>query len=602
MFKRVLLRAASLSLLSVSLATAASAKEELMPQSQIKRGQKGICRTVFQGAEIKPFDFEILGNMKGMLGPGLDVYLAQLSGPDAGYTGVVSGMSGSPCYINGKLIGALSYRFGSFTKEPIAGITPIQDMLKIFEIPERNQTPVQKVYYPQSYAEAAEKMQLASGSVNFQGNPLTFQPIATPLTLSGIRPEIIKEYEPWLTKMGFHTMMGSSGGANGHPQAPKKLEMGGAIAGQMVRGDISMSGTGTVSYIDGNRVLAFGHPFFGTGHVQIPMATAYIHHILVSAMGSSKMAEDGREVGTITQDRLTAIAGINGLRTRMIPVQVNIKDATGVDLRQVNFEVFQDPGYTPMLMAMSIQNSLSDRLQFNTGGNIKADGKMQVNGKTLRINGFYSTTPQGKAPVLAARDLANTLFQLWNNPFEVPAIKNIQLNYTLAPETRVAAIEHVWSNRKEVRPGESINVHVRLKTFRNETVVRNLKVQVPSDVPYGPTALMVSDASVLNALENSIKSGYASYQELLTDLDQTREQDRMYLKWIVESPGISVDSQVYAKMPPSVIEQLDGVENQSSTVPLRRSPGTEYSLPTGYDLRGQRFLRVFVTPRGRIIN
>lgn len=601
MFKHIFLFASTLSLAAASLSTpTAHAKDILMPQSQVKRGMKGECRTVFQGTAIEPFSFEILGNMKGMLGPGLDVYLAQLSGSKAGYTGVVAGMSGSPCYIDGQLIGALSYRFGTFTKEPIAGITPIQDMLKIFEIPERSPAPSQRVYTPTPYA--PEKLAAAAGRVNFEGSTMDFKAIATPVAISGIAPEVLSQYQPQLEKLGFHTVMGSSGGAQGHPDAPAKLEMGGAIAGQMVRGDISISGTGTVSYVDGDRVLAFGHPFFGAGYVNMPMATAYIHHILVSATGSYKMAEDGREVGTITQDRLTAIAGVNGQRTRMIPVQINLKDAAGVDMKQINFEVFQDPGYTPTLMAMSIQNSLSDRLQFNTGGNIKGEGIVRVDGQNLKLNGLYSTLPTGSAPELAARDVATMLAQLWGNPFQSPAIEKIVLNYQFATETRVAAIDNIWSDRKEVRPGESFYVNVRVKTYRNESLMYRVKVQVPADAPYGPMTLLASNASALNRIEDGIKSGYASYAELLKDMAERRDSQYLYLKWIMESPGITIDSQVYAKMPPSVIAQLDNPENLTSTVPLMRSPSTEYSLPTAYDLQGQEAVRVFVTPYGRVIN
>lgn len=601
MFKHIFLFASTLSLATASLSPpTAYAKDPLMPQSQVKRGMKGECRTVFQGTAIEPFAFEILGNMKGMLGPGLDVYLAQLSGSKAGYTGVVAGMSGSPCYIDGQLIGALSYRFGTFTKEPIAGITPIQDMLKIFEIPEQPPMPTQQLYTPKPYA--PDKLAAVSGRVNFEGSALDFKAIATPVAISGISPDVLAQYQPQLQKLGFHTVMGSSGGAQGHPEAPTRLEMGGAVAGQMVRGDISVSGTGTVSYVDGKRVLAFGHPFFGAGHVKIPMATAYIHHILVSATGSYKMAEDGREVGTITQDRLTAIAGINGQRTRMIPVQINLKDTAGVDMKQINFEVFQDPGYTPTLMAMSIQNSLSDRLQFNTGGNIKGEGTVRVDGQNLKLKALYSTLPSGSAPELAARDIATMLAQLWGNPFQTPAIEKIVLNYQFANETRVAAIDNIWSERKEVRPGESFYVNVRIKTYRDESLMYRVKVKVPDDAPYGPMTLLASNASALDRIETGVKTGYASYAELLKDMAERRDSQYLYLKWIMESPGITMDSQVYAKMPPSVIAQLDNPENVTSTVPLMRSPGTEYSLPTDYDLQGQEAVRVFVTPHGRVMN
>ncbi len=602
---KLLSRLASASLITAALpvlAASGAATQDLMPHTELKRGMTGSCRTVFQGQTVEPFNFEIINVLHGSLGPKRDLILARLRGEKPEFTGVVAGMSGSPCYVNNRLIGALSYRFGIFTKEPIAGITPIYDMLSLFEIPERQPAASSTVYEPPKYSDVISQMSQAHTPIQIAGLNGSLQPISTPLSFSGFDQRVVAAFQNDLTKMGFQPVIGSSGGFSGHPEAPAELEMGGAIAGQLVRGDISVSGTGTVSYIDGKRVLAFGHPFFNSGHVRIPMATAYIQHIMVSEMGSYKMAEDGREVGTITQDRLTAISGTLGEHSRMIPVEINLQDQTAVDPNKVNFEVFEDPGYTPMMMAMAVQNTLASRLQHNMGGNLSLSGKIQVDGRTLPLERFYSVPEQLDTPNMASQELAQRLFAIWNNPFKPAKIEKVSLNFTFRPETLMAYIDEVWSDSHEVRPGESVNVNVRLRTYRNQSMVRQLKVQVPTDVPYGPLLLMISNGPALDKLENDLKSGYASYEALLDELSKHRSSTRLYVKVISNEPGVMLYNQLYSKLPASVRERLELPENLSHTVSLLRSPGTEYSVPVDYDLQGQRFLQVQVTPRGRVIN
>lgn len=592
---------ASAALLCCSMAPALAANEPMMPHTELRRGMQGTCKTVFEGSAIEPFQFEIIDIMHGSLGPKRDLILARLQGEKATYTGVVAGMSGSPCYINDKLIGALSYRFGSFTKEPIAGITPIEDMLTLFKIPERTAASSTVSYVPPKYTDALAKLQAAQNP-QVPGLAGGMQPIATPLSFSGFEPQVLERYRNDLQKLGFQPMMGSSGGASGHPDAPAKLEMGGAVAGQLVRGDMSISGTGTVSYVDGNKVLAFGHPFFNAGHVRIPMATAYIQHILVSETGSYKMAEDGREVGTITQDRLTAIYGTVGERTPMIPIQLTIKDQTSVDPQELHFEVFQDPSMTPMMMAMSIFNSLSSRLQFNNGGNLGLKGSLKLDGKEIRFERLYSNTAEADTPSLAAQDLAQTLFALWSNPFKSPQIESLKLEFAFNPQTLLSTIDEVWINQQEARPGDTLNVNVRLQDYRKQSRLQTVKLTLPKDLPYGPLMIMVSSGAELDQLEDSLKSGYQNYESLLEDLADTRSSSRLYLKLITEEPGMMLDSQLYPKLPLSVLEQLDLPENYSHAVPLMRSPAQEVSQPLNTVLTGQRFVRIWVTPRGQVIN
>jgi len=255
-----------------------------------------------------------------------------------------------------------------------------------------------------------------------------------------------------------------------------------------------------------------------------------------------------------------------------------------------------------MMMAVRVYNTLQGRLQFNQGGNIKLTGQLKVDGQTIDFNRFYSATEQEEVEILAARDLANTLFTLWNNPFHTPKIESMKLNFSFRPESLLASIDEIWADHLEVRPGESVNLHVRLKNYRQQDVVRHLKVQIPSDALPGPMTLLASSGLLLDQLEDNLKTDYWNYQELLDDLKQNRAGDRLYLKWIAEEPGLGLYSKVYPKLPASVAEQLDVTQNMSHAVPLIRSPGVEYSFPTEYDLRGQQFVKFFVSSQGRVIN
>ncbi len=581
-------------------ASPAWAEEVLMPVPEIQRGMEGTCRTVFQGKTVEPFGFKVLSLMQGMLGPGQDVILTRLTGDKAEFTGVVAGMSGSPCYINGKLIGALAYRFGNFTKEPIAGITPIQNMLDIFKLPLEPAKTASNTYIPQTYQQSLNQLQKTQPAAS-----AGFQRIATPLSFGGFRSEVLAHYQADLEKLGFQTVMGGistpSAGSIANPDMPDKLEMGGAVAGQMVRGDLSIDGTGTVSYIDKNRVLAFGHPFFNEGYVQIPMATAYIHHILSSEAGSYKMSQSGREVGTIVQDRLTAIYGEIGKKTPMIPMQIQVQDSASVDPAQLKLEVFQSPSLTPMLMAMSIHNVLTSRLNYNLGGTLLLEGSLNVDGQNLKFRNDYTIEQGQDVVIVAVQDLANSLFALWGNPFQKPDIRGLNLKVSLKPQQRQAQIRRIWTDSDEIRPGDSVTLHVELSNWRQEREIRNFKMQIPANTPYGPLTLLAGDARAIDGLEASVRTGFTGYNDLLSHLFSQRSNSDLHLLLITNEGGMAQHSTLMAKLPASVQELLFTPETESLTIPIR-SPGSEQRIATDADLKGQASLQLWVTSHAKAIN
>lgn len=573
----------------------AQAAEPQMPVTEIQRGMEGTCRTVFQGKTVEPFGFRVLSLMQGMLGPKQDVILARLTGEKAEFTGVVAGMSGSPCYINGRLIGALAYRFGNFSKEPIAGITPIANMLDIFRLPPEPRRVVSGLYQPQPLRSALQRQSPAM--------PAGLQPIATPLSFGGFRPEVLRHYLPELEKMGFQAVSGgiSTPSSIAHPDMPQSLEAGGAIAGQLVRGDLSIDGTGTVSYIEGSRVLAFGHPFFNAGYVQIPMATAWIHHILASEAGSFKMSQSGNTVGTITQDRLTAIYGEIGKMAPMIPVQIQVEDGVSVDPQQIRLEVFQNPAMTPLILVMSIHNVLTSRLNFNLGGTLTLDGRLEVDGRTLRFTRHHAVTETEEVILQAVQELGNQLYALWNNPFQPPQISQLALKIALRPDSRQTRIRRMWSDRDLAAPGDSLVLSVELETWRQEREIRRFRYQIPTDTPEGPLTLLALDAQNMERLEQSVRMGYRDYDDLLEHLFQRRQNTDLHLLQISEENGLSQNSALLPRLPASVQELLHTPETIGLTVPIR-SPVAEQRIPLNTELNGGAMLSLLVTSHARAIN
>lgn len=604
-----------IAIISVFLATpspviAATQPERLMPLEQIQIGMKGTCKTVFRGSQIEDFGFEILGVMKATLGPGQDLILARLTGTKAEYTGVISGMSGSPCQIQGQLIGALSYRFGVFTKEPIAGITPIANMLAIEELIQ-NQTAAAPLSQSISLAQATPGhqhfFQLAQAYLPL---PLVYgsqdlRPIATPLSFSGFMPQVVQQYQPELAKLGVQPIFsgGSAGGAKTHGVAmPTRLEPGGTICGQLIRGDMDISGTGTVSYISGTKVYGFGHPFFNQGKVAIPMAPGYIINTLVSDMGSYKMSQSGTALGTITEDRLTAIYGQVGPQPRMIPVRLELKEPGQKAPRQVNFEVFQNATLTPMLMLMSIQSTLEGRLGFQTGGNLSVSGTLEVANRKIPLRNYYSTPSGGNVFMNAARDLAQTLLMLWHNPFAAPDVKSIHLSFDYRPQSTLAKIEEVWIDQSMIRPGETVALHVRLKNYRQQDILKSFQWQVPSNFPPGPIDLLVTDGLSLGMIEQSVKSGYESYDDLISSFENKRPNGYLYLMAISNEMGLARYNQILPRLPVSMVEILNQPDTRQHTLSLMRSPAAEHRFALEYDVQGVAAIRIYISPQERALN
>src|SRR6266403_1337730 len=349
LFARILLRASWIALIISVLPLAASAQSnETLPLDQVRPGMQGYAYTIFAGDQVEKFDLEVIGVMPNFLGPRQSIILVQLKGPKVERTGVVAGMSGSPVYLNGKLAGALSLKLGIFTKDPIAGVTPIEDVVR----------PPAQV--------SAQQFPLPLDTSAVQRNASTFSlptgsslaPIETPLVFSGFQSATLQQFAPQIQAYGFVAAQGGTAAARPEDAHLVPGDMAGMV---LVQGDASINSACTVTAVQADRVFLCGHPFLNLGDVQLPMARSRVLTTLSSDLASTKIVNVGGSIGTITGDHLTAVTGKLGAPPAMVPLDLTLvaTEAGSPKQKTLHFELVNHPKLTPLLVAITTFSGLT---------------------------------------------------------------------------------------------------------------------------------------------------------------------------------------------------------------------------------------------------
>ncbi len=413
-------------------------KSEVFPLKDVQRGQKCVGYTVFAETKVEPFECEILGVLYHHIGPGLHVVLVKLTDQQTQHTGVVSGMSGSPVFINGKLLGALSYRFGNFPKDPIAGITPMELMY------EANRTTQEKV---------SSKSEISG------------QPMETPLIFSGVPDSILEAFTPELKSLGnFVVASAGMGSLSSGSNTTVKLENGMAISGLILRGDVVAAATGTATLIDNDILYAFGHMMFGLGSIDMPMYSARVVHTLASLQGSYKIAYPEQEVGTFQDDRITAFVGNTKLRSKMIPVQVKFRDSSKKK-NVYQFEVFKDKRWADKFIKIGLASVLSDRIEFESSQALTFEMSVKIKGHDVITKGFHLGDIYGaKAPIVAATSCGQIIELLYKNLKEEVIIESISVSVEHSNYEPVIVTE-AWLDTTSAQPGDQITYYLKGKPF-----------------------------------------------------------------------------------------------------------------------------------------
>src|SRR6266446_3817413 len=482
-----ILRAFCLALTIAVFPVAASAQStEILPLDQVRAGMQGYAYTIFAGDQVEKFDLDVIGVMPNFLGPRQSIILVQLKGPKVERTGVVAGMSGSPVYLNGKLAGALSLKLGIFTKDPIAGVTPIEDVIR---------PPAQSgaQQFPLPLDTTAVQRTIPAFSLP-TGSALA--PIETPLVFSGFQSATLQQFAPQIQSYGF---VAAQGGTSA-PRADDGHLVPGDMAGMvLVQGDASINSACTVTAVQADRVFLCGHPFLNLGDVQIPMARSRVLTTLSSDLASTKIVNVGGSIGTITGDHLTAVSGKLGAPPAMIPLDVTL--AAGGAEKKLHFELVNHPKLTPLLVAITTFSGLTQNSLYGEGTTLHLSGEIRLQGHNpVQIENTFapgdSLSPDGLPIALTMQSVFTRLF---TNSFEPARVDRISLRVESVPGRKSFTIESAWLEKGEAVPGETLRVRVLLRPYRGAARVEQTTVRVPDQAARGTTLrVLVSDADLLN--------------------------------------------------------------------------------------------------------
>lgn len=578
----------------------ALASTQTMPLESVKAGMKGKGRTVFLGGAVEEFDAEVLGIIKYNQ-PKRSVILARLSGHGLEDTGIIQGMSGSPIYIDGLLIGAVAYSF-PFAKEPIAGITPIEEMLAISEEPLQARFPVAaaspfraNLTLDDLIAFHADISKMGPSSPS-QDQTLT--PIAVPLIFGGFSPRVVDEARPFLTQSGFNPLsVGSEAqAAASQPPAGMTLKEGDPVALELVSGDLNSAAYGTVTYVDGERVLAFGHPLYNLGKVDFAMAKANVLTIIPSLQTSFKLAAPGVRLGRFVQDRTAGLLGELGKMPEPVPLEIRLLELSG-RTREFKIEVTNDRLLTPLLVNMTVASLLSSEQRSLGDLSYGLDGYVYLdNGTNVHLEDLFSGNLDAAATSLSGL-LTAVVYYLTNNEFQPVGIHRISLTIRALEEAKFCTLERVWLDKYEVSAGERIQVKINCRTFGGQSFDEEVVVEAPPLPAGSEFHLLVADAASiqqLEALQYRVQDFVPrSLNQLIRILNNLRKHNRIYFKMMASRPGLFVKGEEMPNLPPSMKSMFASPRAAASApTELTRSTLREYQLPIPYVFRGMASIPV----------
>jgi hypothetical protein len=587
------------------------ADPRLFPLEDLRPGMKGTSWTVFSGSTPEEFGVEILGVLPGYPAPRQTAIIARLTGKNVERTQVFAGMSGSPVYIDGKLVGAIAFSF-PFAKEPICGITPIKQMIDIFERGSEGRTVRPQEPRSVSFTQLAAtewKPSLPKPVVTgaplvasvAAGSPLIpllgqqYQPIATPVVFGGISQDSLQLFAPQLMANGLLPVSGAGGAAAITPLAPsneKTLAPGTSVSVQLVRGDYSIAASGTVTFRDGNRIYAFGHPFLSLGAAEMPMTEASVVTVIPNANNSFKLAVPGQMVGAVSQDRATGIYGQLGQAPKMIPVRINLH--TSRDRTETyNYEVANDSFLTPLLLNITVYSTITSSERVVGDSTISVRGQINVAGQSpVEIDRRFSA---GNAPMLAAGSVATPTSALLTSGFDNVQLSGVTLDITSTDTRYTGTLERIALDRTEVRRGESVEVQAYVRTESGKQFVQRIPVQIPADVPPGQLLVFVGDGGALQ--EGSAAKAFVPQDlgQLVDAINKVKKTDRLYVKLFRITPGAVIGTSELPNLPPSVVATLNSDRATGGYTPTVLSPVYEKELPPAeFVINGQQLIGIDV--------
>jgi hypothetical protein len=595
------LAAAAALALALPLVGAPAAQTRLMSIDEVRPGMVGTGRTVFSGTTLEDFTVRVLGVLHNVIGPNRDLILARLEGGPLAETGVIAGMSGSPVYVDGRLMGAVSYALGQFATEPIAGITPIAEMTDATTMAAAaaGTRPV-ALRMPYEPAELFSVWTRELGLARTAAFPLTgvadvaaagavLRPLAVPLTASGFAPDVIASLGPTFAAAGLLPVTGQAPPRAG-AETRRTLAPGDAVGVSLLSGDFELGATGTVTHVDGDRVYAFGHPLYNLGPTEFPMTAATVHVVLPSLMQSSKLASFGPVIGTLQQDRATAIAGRLGDGPSLIPMTVTLNSGR-LGARTFSFGVVRDVTFTPLLAYLAVANVLTayERATGPASITVKGTASIRSHGALSFEDVFTGDQPIGSA----AAYVAGPLTQLFRNTSEPVDVERIALTVDASEETRAARIERVWLDTTRPRAGGPATLSVALRGPKGNEILKRVPISFPAYAT-GSVQLLVADGARASADERRDLRG-AEVQgpaQIIRTFNRNRRGNRLYVRLSTSDPGAVVSGEPMGGLPPSVLGVLESDRSAGTVSTMRSALRAEWEVPLDLAVTGSRQLTI----------
>lgn len=581
----------------------------------VRPGMKGVGRTIFQGNKVQEFQVELLGVLKGVLAPKHDAILARLAGPTIEKTGVVEGMSGSPVYVDGKLLGAIAIAF-PYAKEPYTLITPIEDMLQVAPSAGSDrsttvQTAAGRLPWFSGVAPAganetisrwipadeSESQLWSDLEARWPGGSALSQ-FRLPLRFSGFDPAVISRYSSMWRSIGFDpvetaVLSGGTAASEAPGSAAAGVVPGTMISLELVQGDLNLDVDCTVTYRHENQLYACGHPVFSLGPAQLPFAPAHVLATVPSLASSFKIDSPGRVVGSIRQDRFGAIYGILGDISPTVPVHLQVQSTLGRTV-DYNFDVAEQPLLSPLLVNMAIVSAIGSTERLVGPATLTLDGGISLSGgETVKLEDVISS-PVGAASRAGAA-VALPLSYLLNGQFPSLRVRSIELSIKSESESRAAVIEQVWSTRSEVHPGDHIEVTAVERLPSGRTLTQTIPVVIPANVSDRTLSLVVGSGAAMNALEmHFLRAGSPprSLRQLVRELNDTRRNNRLYALLMSPQRSFVMEGTDFPSPPPSLLETFMADPAVSSKITYRGDSivGDYQTPPVPYSIEGEQRL------------
>ncbi len=571
-------------------------KVQILPLNQVKAGMRGVAYTVFEGTTPEAMEVEILGVLHNMAGPKSDVILARLHGKKVEYTGVVAGMSGSPVYIDGKLVGAIAYRIGEFSKEPIAGITPASTML---EIDEMDRTPAPDVAQGLAREKRETSRMSGPGAGSALGQPVSgyanlLKPIETPLVFTGFSEDTLRLFSKDFASAGVVPVMGA--GSVSNDKQPEPLVPGSAVSAILVRGDMNIAGTCTVTYLDDTHLLACGHPLLQSGNVDMPMTKATVLATLPSPSNSFKIVNTTEAVGAFVQDRRAGIMGRFDREPHMIPVTLTFHGVSHP--KQFHYEVLNNAKITPAAMMATVFNAIQGMNEYGEDTTYRLQGDISVLGYPKLTVGNMYVPADGAAPTAysIALSIGERFSRIFDNPYERPRIEGVELNFDLVPDRRSARLETARTDITEARPGDNITIEAVLRPYRGESILRQIPVRIPTSTPKGTLRILVSDGDTLDKMRRvpPNMSRRLDLSSTIALLNKEHSNSQVYVSLLEPNPQAMVDDKVMPTLPLSVMNVMDGLRGSQDMVVVGESAVDEASSPVDYVVTGSQIITLTI--------